>query len=292
MRMILDSVTYTYESPFMPHFTALQNVSFELRSNEILAIVGAAGSGKTTLIQHLNGLLKPTTGQVFIDDQDIHASKSTLSRIRQLMGLAFQFPEIQLFEETVFKDVAFGPHNLNLSPQEINERVAESLTLVGFDPEQIRDVSPFQLSGGEQRRVALAGIIAMDPEILALDEPTVGLDRRSTEMVQDILIQFHARGKSIVFISHDMDLVAKFAHRIIVLHKGHVLFHGSREDLFSNAPVLERAGLTMPRVCQQMQAYRAMGYPVRTNVFTVEDAKRELERVILAGLAPQTNKDS
>lgn len=286
MKLTIENVSYTYRSPTMSDFTALHDISLEIKDCEIVAVVGSAGSGKTTLIQHLNGLLKPSRGRVCYDDQDIHASKSLLSMIRKKVGLAFQFPEIQLFEETIYKDVAFGPQNLNLSEADIQKRVNESLALVGFDPEIIGNVSPFQLSGGEQRRVALAGILAMEPEVLALDEPTVGLDHRSILLIEDILAKFHGQGKTIVFISHDMDLVAKLAHRVVVLESGRLLFQGPRDELFSNTEILNQAGLALPRVCKEMLKFKNMGYPVRSNVFTIEEAKRDLERVIRSGFIP------
>ena len=191
----------------------------------------------------------------------------------------FQFPEIQLFEETVFDDVAFGPRNLGVSKDEIENRVRHSLSLVGLDFERFRNLSPFQLSGGEKRRVAIAGILAMEPQVLVLDEPTVGLDTRSASMVEDVIRSYHRIGKTIVFISHDMDFVARLAERIIVLKNGLVHFEGSKRDLFQDETVLKQADLGLPHICQFMHQVKSKGYPVRTDVFTIDDAKSELMRL-------------
>lgn len=245
-----------------------------------MAIVGAAGSGKTTLIQHFNGLHQPTQGRVLVDSKDLSVSKSHLAWARRMVGLVFQFPEIQLFEETVYDDIAFGPRNLSLSEKDVDESVRSSLQLVGLDFERFHKHSPFHLSGGEKRRVAIAGVLAMNPQVLVLDEPTVGLDHRSASLVEDVIASYHRQGKTVVFVSHDMNLVARLAERIVVLNRGRVWFDGPKERLFRDSEILKNTGLVLPEVCRFMLKVRERGFPVRTDVFTVEDARRELERVM------------
>jgi energy-coupling factor transport system ATP-binding protein len=276
----VQNLTFQYRSPFSPIRTALSDISLRIESKEIMAIVGATGSGKTTLIQHFNGLHQPTTGRILVDSKDLSASKSHLAWARRMVGLVFQFPEIQLFEETVYDDIAFGPRNLNLSEKEVDERVRSSLKLVGMDFEHFRKLSPFHLSGGEKRRIAIAGVLAMDPHILVLDEPTVGLDHRAASLVEDVILSYHRQGKTIVFVSHDMDLVARLAERVIILNRGRVSFDGLKEDLFVNEEILKQSGLILPQVCRFMLKIKERGYPVRTDVFTVEDAERELEKIV------------
>ena len=279
MYIQVRNLTFTYHSPFTPVYTALKRISLDILSKEIVAIVGATGSGKTTLVQHFNGLLHPTHGKVLIDSIDISNSRVDLAWVRRNVGLVFQFPENQLFEETVYDDVAFGPRNLDFSKKDVEEQVRRSLMLVGFDFAEYRNVSPFHLSGGEKRRIALAGILAMNPQILVLDEPTVSLDRRSANLIEDIIQEYHKQGKTVVFVSHDMDLVARLAERVIVLESGSVRFDGSKDDLFQDEKILKCVGLSLPHICRFMQAIRGKGYDVQTDVYTIPDAKKELARV-------------
>ena len=276
----VQNLTFQYRSLFSPIRTALSDISFRIESKEIMAIVGATGSGKTTLIQHFNGLHQPTKGRILLNSKDLSALKSSLAWVRRTVGLVFQFPEIQLFEETVYDDIAFGPRNLNLTKNEIDDRVRFSMELVGMDFERFRKLSPFHLSGGEKRRIAIAGVLAMDPQILVLDEPTVGLDHRAASLVENVILSYHRQGKTIVFVSHDMDLVARLAERVIVLNRGRVSFDGLKEDLFRNEEILKQSGLILPQVCRFMLRAKERGYPVRTDVFTVEDAERELGRIV------------
>ena len=282
MYIDVQNLTYEYRSPFSPARTALSDVSFRIESRLITAIVGATGSGKTTLVQHFNALLQPTAGKILVDSRDLSASKAHLEWARKKVGLVFQFPEFQLFEENVFDDVAFGPRNLGLTDDEVEDRVRQSLALVGLDFERFKSVSPLRLSGGEKRRVAIAGVLAMNPQVLVMDEPTVGLDRRSAQMVEEVMRSYHRQGRSVVFVTHDMDLVARLAENILVLNRGRLLFQGSKADLFRDDVIVKQAGLILPHVCQFMHEIQKRGYPVRTDVFNIEEAKQELDRVIKA----------
>jgi energy-coupling factor transport system ATP-binding protein len=277
MQIRIENLTYWYRSPFFPEHRALYRVNLEIRPREIVAIVGGTGSGKTTLIQHLNGLLKPTEGTVTIDSRDL--AKSGLEDIRKRVGLVFQFPENQLFEETVYKDVSFGPRNMKQESVSIQERVQNAMKLVGLDFEQFMDVSPFNLSGGEQRCVAIAGVLAMEPELLVFDDPTVGLDRNGALKVEMIIQSYHRQGKTVVFVSHDMDLVARLAERILVIHQGEILYDGSKEKLFQEENILKKAGLALPQIPRFFLGLKEKGHPVRTDLFTRGEALQEMRRV-------------
>ena len=266
----------------MPTHQALENVSFQIGSGEVVAIVGPSGSGKTTLLQHLNGLFRPASGRILINEQDLHSDNMLLQQIRKRIGVAFQFPEIQLFEETVFEDVAFGPKNLDLSDSEIDENVRTALSMVNLDYESYKSRSPFYLSGGERRRVALAGILAMNPDVLVLDEPTVGLDRASSDCVIQLIETFRSSRKTVIFVSHNMDLVAALADRILVLEEGKITYSGSRQNLFSNDAIISRAALKKPQVFAFMQSLAKKGLDVRIDIYTVHEAKAEIKRALSA----------
>ncbi len=273
MLIRFENVNYTYSSMLAPARQALENVSFTLYQNEILAIAGESGSGKTTLIQHFNGLLKPDTGQIIYKNE----TEPNTKQIRSDIGLVFQFPERQLFEETVYKDVAFGLKNRGVADKnQIEKSVRDALEHVGLAYERFKDKSPFMLSGGEKRRVALAGILVMSPDILILDEPTVGLDGRGTELLVQIIQQYHSQGKTIVFVSHDMDLIARLANRLIVLKRGKIFFDGSLGDAFGNEKMLHKAGLELPGVTRFLKKLNAEGLSVRTDIWNVDEARREL----------------
>jgi energy-coupling factor transport system ATP-binding protein len=276
----IHKLHHIYRSPFFPEHRALSGVSFDIERGEMTALVGASGSGKTTLIQHFNGLLLPTSGRVRIMGRDLPESKPALSELRRKVGLVFQFPEFQLFEETVERDVAFGLKSYRLSGPSAARRVRRAMELVGLDWRTFRKRAPFHLSGGEKRRAALAGILVMEPEVLVLDEPTAGLDWEGTRHVEDILQAYHRSGRTVVFVSHDMDLVARLADRVIVLSGGKVAYDGGKKGLFSRAGLLKAAGLTLPHVVRFMRMLRRQGVPVRTDVFDVEEAKKEIRRVL------------
>jgi energy-coupling factor transport system ATP-binding protein len=277
----IENVYFQYSSSLYPSHTALRDISLSINAGESLAIVGASGSGKTTLIQHFNGLLQPSQGRVLIDCRNLADPYINLHKIRSRLGLVFQFPEYQLFEETVYNDVAFGPKNSGINDDEVDLCVRKSLKCVGLDYEKFYNRSPFNLSGGEKRRVAIAGVLSMEPEVLVLDEPTVGLDWKSARLVEDIILNYQKLNKTVIFVSHDMDLVARLARKIVVMKQGRIIFNGLKESLFENEALLKDAGLVLPRVCRFMKNLRKKRIDVRMNVFSVEEAKEEIRRVIL-----------
>jgi len=279
MKICFQHMTYIYQSPFFTPHEALTDISIHIDFPELIAVTGASGSGKTTLIQHFNGLLVPASGQVTINGMDINARETDINKIRQDIGLVYQFPENQFFEETVYKEVAFGPRNQALSDREVDTRVRDSLKQVNLDFERFSKKSPFLLSGGEKRKVAIASILAMEPRVLILDEPTVGLDKRNADQIERIMSNYYNHGRTVIFISHDMDLVARLAKRILLLKSGRLLFDGSPDALFGNHEILEDAGLRLPRVTQVMLNLKKTGYPVRTDVYTLEAAETEVKRV-------------
>ena len=241
----LEHVTHTYQpgSPFQA--VALSDVSLVIRAGEFVSLIGHTGSGKSTLVQHLNGLLTPTSGRVLIDGRDIHEKGYPMREARQKIGLVFQYPEHQLFEETVAKDVAFGPKNLGLSQAEIQERVREALLRVNLSYQEVGEKSPFELSGGQMRRVALAGVLAMRPEMLVLDEPAAGLDPQGREDMLRLIAALHRQGATIVMVSHSMDDVARFASRAVVMEKGRLAMDGTPQEIFAQAQRLEQMGVTV-----------------------------------------------
>jgi len=279
MEIRIENLTYVYEMPSAAPVPAISNVWAVIPSQSIAAVVGATGSGKTTLVQHFNGLLVPSRGRVVVGPLDLSLPEHCRAA-RHRVGLVFQFPEIQLFEETVYKDVAFGPRNLGLSEPEVETRFHESMAMVGLDPGRYRRMSPFHLSGGEKRRAAIAGILAMEPDVLVLDEPFVGLDLRGTRLIEKVIRQYREKGRTVVFVSHDMDLAARLADKFLVLDQGRLVYSGPGSGLFSDTAVLDAAGLELPRVCRVMEEFRKQGYQVRTDILTVEGAKQELARSI------------
>lgn len=255
----------------------LSDISLSINSGEKVAIVGASGSGKTTLIQLFNGLLKPSRGQVWVDGKNVGDPNVDLHSIRKAIGLVFQFPEAQLFEETVYRDIGFAPRALGFSEKATDQAVRMALEQVGLDFEQYHARSPFQLSGGEKRRVAIAGVLAMNPEVLVLDEPTVGLDWESSRRIEKIMIELHRAGKTIVFVSHDMDFVARIANRIVVLFQGRIYFDGDPRAFFAFPQKVEEVGLRLPTVTRCLEAFRKAGLDIRTHIYTLEEAKKELQ---------------
>ena len=276
MQITLERVSHIYQpgSPFQA--AALRDVSLTVASGEFVALIGHTGSGKSTLAQHLNGLLQPTAGRVLIDGQDVNAKGYPRRAVRQRVGLVFQYPEHQLFEETVAKDVAFGPKNLGLSPVEIDERVREAMARVGLNYDEMAEKSPFELSGGQMRRAALAGVLAMRPEVLVLDEPAAGLDPQSRREMLDMIGGLHAQGATIVMVSHAMDDVAQYATRVVVMEQGTVAMTGTPEEIFRRAEELCAMGLDVPSVCRLGMALRAAGLPFPAGVFRQEAAERAI----------------
>ena len=236
-------------------------------------MIGRTGSGKSTLIQHLNGLLKPTSGHVLFEGEDIWASKERTRQVRFQVGLVFQYPEYQLFEETVYKDIAFGPRNMKLSDEEVNRRVREAAHFVGLDDSTL-EKSPFELSGGQKRRVAIAGVIAMEPKVLILDEPTAGLDPAGAAQILDNIRTYHREKKAaIVLVSHSMDEVAREAQRLVVFHDATIPYSGTPAEIFSNGPELEAMGLGVPAMTRLFTRLRTMGVNVPSSIYTVEQAR-------------------
>ena len=267
---------YSVGTPF--EHVALENVSFSVERGEFIGIIGHTGSGKSTLIQHLNGLLKPTSGSVELDGVDIWTDKKTTRQARFRVGLVFQYPEYQLFEETVYKDIAFGPKNMKLSAEEIDRRVREAAGFVGLTEEQL-GVSPFDLSGGQKRRVAIAGVIAMEPEILILDEPTAGLDPEGREeILQNINDYRKAKNATVMMVSHSMADVARLTDRLLVMNGAKLQMDGTPGEVFTHAEELLDMGLDIPEVTQVFLHLQKMGLPVEP-VYTVEQAVAQLKKL-------------
>jgi energy-coupling factor transport system ATP-binding protein len=261
--------------------TAIFDVDLEIQDGEFLGLIGHTGSGKSTLIQHLNGLLKPTQGTVIVNETRIDKDSKNLKSVRQQVGLVFQYPEHQLFEETVEKDIAFGPKNLGLPQEEVNNRVREALQLVGLPFDEIKDRSPFELSGGQRRRVAIAGVLAMKPDILILDEPTAGLDPRGREEIFSEIQTLHREKKfTIVLVSHSMEDIARLVDRIIVMNQGQVVMTGTPREVFARAEELKEIGLDVPQITNLMLALREKGFDVPVDIYTVDQAKQVLRKIL------------
>ena len=273
----IENLTYVY-NPNTPFETkALNGVNLEIKEDEFIGLIGHTGSGKSTLIQHLNGLTKPTSGKIIVDGVDITSKGANLRELRQKVGLVFQYPEYQLFEETVYKDIAFGPKNLGLSEKEVESRVVNAMELVRLDFETLKDRSPFELSGGQKRRVAIAGVLAMKPKVLILDEPTAGLDPRGRdEILGEIFELYNSGGITIILVSHSMEDVAKLVNRIIVMNDGKVAMDGTPREVFKHSDELENLGLDIPQVTKFMKAYKKRNNSISDDILTIEEAKEEL----------------
>ena len=272
---------YSAGTPFEK--AALDHVDLSIEEGEFVGVIGHTGSGKSTLIQHLNGLLKPTSGAVFIDGQNIWNEKKQMCRLRFNVGLVFQYPEYQLFEETVYKDIAFGPKNMGLSDEEIDRRVRDAARFTGVSDEML-EKSPFELSGGQKRRVAIAGVIAMDPKVLILDEPTAGLDPKGRDQILGRIKEYHKEKKNtILLVSHSMEDVAKYATKVLVMNKAKVFTYGTVEEVFSKSDTISHMGLSIPQISKVFHALSDNGYAVERNVYTVEQAKQEILNRLLKG---------
>lgn len=281
MSIEVRDLRYVY-SPGMPgETTALDGVSFDVHDGEILGVIGHTGSGKSTLLQHLNGLLKPTSGEVYVDGQCITDGSAKMVDIRRKVGLVFQYPEYQLFEETVAKDVAFGPRNIGLSEDKIELRVKEALGLVGLDYNEIGNSSPFELSGGQKRRVAIAGVIAMQPSVLILDEPTAGLDPEAhREILSMIRVIHETMGIIIIFVSHNMADVASLSDRVLVMDHGHIALEGTPRDVFSHADELIEMGLGVPPASNIMRRISIDLPEIKSSALTIDEAAEEIKEFI------------
>ena len=278
MSIILNHVCFSYSSGTEAECKALDDVSFTIEDGEFIALLGHTGSGKSTLVQHLNALLKPTSGEIYYNGADIHDEDFDRRWLRSRVGLVFQYPEHQLFETDVFSDVCFGPRNLGLDKKEVELRAFTALKQVGIEDEYVYQ-SPFDLSGGQKRRVAIAGVLAMHPDVLILDEPTAGLDPRGRDELLELIKKLHEQDHiTIILVSHSMEDVANYAKRLIVMDRGKIRFDGDRETVFSHGKELVEMGLAVPQVTGIMEELREAGIPVRTDIYTIEDAEAEILR--------------
>jgi cobalt import ATP-binding protein cbiO 2 len=277
MSIKVEQLSHIY-SPGTPfESVALKNVNFEVSNGEFIGLIGHTGSGKSTLIQHLNGLLKATSGKIYIDGMDLTSSDVTLTDIRKKVGLVFQYPEYQLFEETIERDIAFGPSKLNLSAEEITKRVKDAMKMVGLNYEALKDKSPFELSGGQKRRVAIAGVLAMKPDILILDEPTAGLDPKGRdEILNQIRVVQQTYGTTIILVSHSMDDVSRLVNRLIVMNRGEVAFDGTPRQIFAHQQKMEAIGLGVPKVVELSNKLRERGWKISEDILTLEEMKEAI----------------
>ena len=279
-----ENVNYIYQQGMPFERQALYDVNIEIEDGSLVALIGHTGSGKSTLIQHFNALVKPTSGKIIINGIDVTAPKADLRLVRKTVGLVFQYPEHQLFEETVYKDIAFGPKNMGFSDEEIDKRGRESAALVGLKEKHLTR-SPFDLSGGQKRRVAIAGVLAMNPKVLILDEPTAGLDPKGRDEILATIKKLHEENKEmiIIFVSHSMEDVAKTAERVIVMNDGHVEMQGTVAEVFAQAEHLQKIGLNVPQVTLLTDKLRLAGYDLPEHIYTVKYAADAIKKLIGGG---------
>ena len=285
MSIEVKHITHIYNKGLPQQSVALHDVSFTVEDGEFLGIIGHTGSGKSTLLQHLDGLLKPDEGQILIGGVDITAPKVSLLAVRKQIGLVFQYPEYQLFDETVAADVAFGPRNLGLDQEEIEDRVRESLRMVNLDYDAIKDKSPFDFSGGQKRRIAMAGVLAMRPRVLILDEPTAGLDPRAHRDVLEMIRQYHSANADsiIILVSHNMNDIAEYADRVLVLDKGEVIMHGTPREVFARSAELRSIGLDIPDLADLAEKLRERGLSVPKDAFTIPEMAAAIAAAMKGG---------
>ncbi len=279
----VDNLIYGYSKGTPFETGALRGVTIDFEQGEIVALIGHTGSGKSTLLQHLNGLLKGDSGKVLFEGVDIHSSKETLRKCRFNVGLCFQYPEQQLFESTVYKDIAFGPKNMGLSDEEINKRVLSAISYVGLSDSYL-EKSPFDLSGGEKRRVAIAGVIAMEPKVLVLDEPTAGLDPMGKNALLKLIKDYnHSTGNTVIFVSHNMDDVASVADRVVVMNKGQVAISGTVPEVYSKGEFLAELGLDVPEITNIFLELKKNGFDLGETAYTVENAQKAILKFLGKG---------
>lgn len=281
MPIEIKDLTHIYNKGSTSESTALSSVSFRIEDGEFVGLIGPTGSGKSTLIQHLNGLLKPTSGKVLVDGRDIWEKGHSLRSLRQKVGLVFQYAEQQVFEETVWEDIAFGPRNLGLGDEQVKSRVKAAAAMVGL-PDELLQRSPFELSGGQLRRVAVAGVVSMEPQVLILDEPAAGLDPKGRDELLSHVQRMHAGGMTVILVSHNMEDVARLCERLLVLNQGRLVADGAPRDIFSKADFISEVGLRAPDVVALMESLRGRGWAVRTDVVNVEEAFKEITRELSA----------
>lgn len=281
----VEDLTYIYNQGMPDETVALDHVSFEIEEGEFVGVIGSTGCGKSTLITHFNGINKPTSGKVYIAGEDMWADPKDIRRFRFMAGLVFQYPEYQLFEETVFQDIAFGPKNMGLSEQEIHARVLRAAGFVGITDKEL-EKSPFDLSGGQKRRAAIAGVIAMEPDVLILDEPTAGLDPAGRESILENIRAYQAaQGASVIMVSHSMEEIASNVDRLLVMNDSHLVMDATPQEVFAHPEELVRMGLAVPKVTQILLRLRALGVDVPASAFTVEQAERLLLPLVKGGSA-------
>lgn len=269
-------LTYIYSKGTNYETAAIRNINLAVEKGELVGVIGHTGSGKSTLVQHFNGILRSTSGTVLFDGKDIWADKTKIRNVRFKVGVCFQYPEYQLFEETVYKDIAFGPKNMGLDEAEIDRKVRQVCRFVGLD-ESYFEKSPFDLSGGEKRRVAIAGVMAMEPEVLVLDEPCAGLDPKGRNVVLDLIREYRRKtGSTVMVVSHSMEDISKIATKILVMNDSKLAFYDTVQNVFSHADELVSMGLNIPEITKLFLKLKKMGYDVRTDIYTLEDAKEEL----------------
>lgn len=275
MSIEIKNLNFIYNEGTPFERQALKNINLKIEDNEFVGLIGHTGSGKSTLIQHFNGLLKPTSGKLLVDGESIFEMKNKIIDVRKKIGLVFQYPEHQLFEETIEKDIAFGPKNLGLEPDEIKTRVIKSMKSVGLDYEIMKDRSPFELSGGQKRRVAIAGVLAMNPKVLILDEPTAGLDPKGRdEIFEQIRSLYDNNNITIIIVSHSMEDMANLVKRLVVMYKGEIYSSGTPQEVFKNSKELENIGLGVPQVKKLMMKLKALGKIDNDDAITIEEAKK------------------
>jgi len=281
MSIVVERLSHIYLEGTPMAKVALRDVSLTIEDGEFIGLIGHTGSGKSTLVQHLNGLLMPTSGKVYVDGVDLTDKNTSLKAIRQKVGLVFQYPEHQLFGETVYEDVAFGPRNAGLGEAEVEARVHEALEIVGLEYSELKDRSPFELSGGQKRRVAIAGVLAMKPAVLILDEPTAGLDPEGSADILSKIQALHAAGGiTVIMVSHSMEDVARMSTRLIVMEQGGVVLDGPPREVFAHVERLREMSLGVPQVTELMHELKKRGLPVQTDILTLDEAEAELIRVL------------
>jgi len=279
----IENLNFVYQKGMPDERRVLHDINIEIEDNDIVAIIGHTGSGKSTLIQHLNALIRPTSGKITVNGVDITAPKTDLKAVRKKVGMVFQYPEYQLFEETIYKDIAFGPKNMGLSEEEIEKRVYDAMDMVGLSRD-LKDKSPFELSGGQKRRVAIAGVLSMKPEILILDEPTAGLDPHGRDSLLRRIENLHENtGMTVIFVSHSMEEVAMLAKHVIVMNDGHVYASGTVAEIFSMGYELQNIGLNIPQITQLALKLREKGVDIRPDIYTVKFATEILAEIMKRG---------
>ncbi len=284
MSIQVRDITHIYSEGLPYETVALKDVSFDVDDGQFVGIIGHTGSGKSTLLQHLNGLLKPKTGTIVVSGTDITADNAVLRDIRRKVGLVFQYPEYQLFEETVLKDVSFGPKNLGLEEDEIEERAVEAIRLVGLDPDEFGERSPFELSGGQKRRVAIAGVLAMKPEVLILDEPTAGLDPKAHRDILEMIKDVHQKEKNItILVSHNMNDIAALSDKILVMENGGLAMEGSPAEIFAESRKLKGMGLGVPEITDILVRLKDRGFDIRQDIFDVDEAIKAIAEKLGGG---------